>query len=203
MGMFQKSKPAPTKAPMAREKRGPAPRTPNNDAAISIIGEGMQVVGDLITEGTVRIEGRVEGKIRAGKAVVLGKGGEVRGEIETADAVIGGRLEGTITAQGRLEIEATSSIEGEVRARAAHLKLDEGASFNGQISMLEESRESGQRKPSEGSHGGKRRPRRPRPDDFHIRAEFSTIVHTTFPQSWITPPRRSLSRISSAFSTRG
>lgn len=156
MGMFQKSKPAPTKAPMAREKRGPALRTPNNDAAISIIGEGMQVVGDLITEGTVRIEGRVEGKIRAGKAVVLGKGGEVRGEIETADAVIGGRLEGTITAQGRLEIEATSSIEGEVRARAAHLKLDEGASFNGQISMLEESRESGQRKPSEGSQGAKK-----------------------------------------------
>jgi len=145
--MFQKSKPAPAKAPMAREKRGPTPRTPSNDGAISIIGEGMQVVGDLITEGTVRIEGRVEGKIRAGKAVVLGKGGEVRGEIETADAVIGGRLEGTITAQGRLEIESTSSIEGEVRARAAHLKLDEGANFNGQISMLDESRGSAQRKP--------------------------------------------------------
>jgi len=149
MGMFQKSKPAPAKAPMSKDKRAPVSRPPSGDGPISIIGEGMQVVGDLITEGTVRIEGKVEGKIRAGKAVVLGKGGEVRGEIETADAVIGGRLEGTITAQGRLEIEATSFIEGEVRARAAHLKLDEGANFNGQISMLDESRGSAQHRPSE------------------------------------------------------
>ena len=38
------------------------------DSVISIIGPGMKVVGDLTTEGTVRVEGFVEGGIQAGKA---------------------------------------------------------------------------------------------------------------------------------------
>lgn len=97
----------------------------------------MYVTGDLTTEGTVRIEGRIEGTVRAGKAVVLGKGGEVVGDIFTQDAVIGGRVHGTLTAENRLELQGTCIIEGQIRARAQHLQLDEGARFNGQIQMID------------------------------------------------------------------
>ena len=116
----------------AQRDRAPARST---DGAISIIGPGMRIVGDLITDGTVRIEGRVEGTVRAGKAVVVGKDGEVIGDISTQDAVIGGRVQGTVQAESRLELEATSVIEGEVRAPDQHFRLDEGARFNGTIQM--------------------------------------------------------------------
>lgn len=109
------------------------PRT--GEGAISIIGPGMRVVGDLITDGTVRIEGRVEGTVRAGKAVVVGKEGEIVGDITTQDAVIGGHVKGTVQAESRLELEATSVIEGEIRAPDHHFRLDEGARFNGSIQM--------------------------------------------------------------------
>lgn len=123
---------------MARERMGAALGVASADGAISIIGAGMRIVGDVVTDGTVRVEGRVEGTVRAGKAVVLGKAGEVVGDIFTQDAVIGGRVEGRVVAESRLELQSTSQISGEIRARSAHLQLDEGARFNGQIQMLEE-----------------------------------------------------------------
>ena len=73
------------------------------DTVISIIGPGMRVVGDCETEGTVRIEGRVEGSVRAGKAVVVGKEGIVDGDIFTQDAVISGTVQGRRNAQRNRE----------------------------------------------------------------------------------------------------
>ena len=99
------------------------------DAVISIIGPGMKVVGDCHTDGTVRIEGTVEGSVSAGKAVVVGKEGVVDGDVSTQDAVISGQVRGTVRAESRLELQATSRIEGEVRAR--RMQLEEGAILNG------------------------------------------------------------------------
>jgi cytoskeletal protein CcmA (bactofilin family) len=112
-------------------------RVGGGEASMSIIGPGMNIVGDLVTEGTVRIEGRIEGTVRAGKSVIIGKGGEVVGDVLTQDAVIGGTVRGTVVAESRLELQSTSEIEGQIRARSAHLMLEEGARFNGQIQMLD------------------------------------------------------------------
>lgn len=109
--------------------------TVNNETAISIVGPGMKIVGDCLTDGTVRIEGRVEGSVRAGKAVVVGKEGIVEGDIETQDAVVSGVVNGTINAESRLELQATCRIEGEVYAR--RMQLEEGAILNGRVHMGE------------------------------------------------------------------
>jgi cytoskeletal protein CcmA (bactofilin family) len=112
-------------------------RTPPQarEGVISIIGPGMRVTGDCHTEGTLRIEGTVEGTVRAGKAVVLGKDGVVDGDISTQDAVVGGRVTGSIVAESRLELQATCVVEGEIRAR--RLKLDEGGKVNGTVQVGE------------------------------------------------------------------
>ena len=123
---------------MARDRGGnEAP----SESVISIIGPGMRVVGDCETDGTIRIEGMVEGSVRAGKAVVVGKDGVVSGDIATQDAVISGTVNGTVVADSRLEIQATSLIEGDVRAR--RLQLEEGAIFNGTVHMGESTGRSG------------------------------------------------------------
>jgi cytoskeletal protein CcmA (bactofilin family) len=108
------------------------------EASLSIIGPGMTVVGDLMTEGTIRIEGHIQGTVRASKAVVIHKDGSVEGDIVTQDAVIGGRVRGTVMAESRLELQSTCDIEGQIRAPVQHLQLEEGARFNGQIQMLDE-----------------------------------------------------------------
>jgi cytoskeletal protein CcmA (bactofilin family) len=105
----------------------------------------MTIIGDLETGGTVRIEGRVEGTIRAGKSVVVGRGGEVVGDVLTQDAVISGRVSGNVVAESRLELQATSDIEGEIRSR--RVKLDEGARFNGELYIEESTKASKEGKP--------------------------------------------------------
>lgn len=103
------------------------------ESVISIIGPGMTIVGNCETDGTVRVEGTVEGSIRAGKAVVVGKQGVVTGDINTQDAVVSGRVDGTLIAASRLELQATCHIEGEVHTR--RMQLEEGAVLNGTVHM--------------------------------------------------------------------
>lgn len=100
---------------------------------VSIVGPGMKVDGNCSTEGTLRVEGRVEGEVHAGKAVVVGEDGVVVGDIRTQDAVVAGEVEGTITAESRVEIQAGSRIRGDIRSR--RVKLEEGGFVDGRITM--------------------------------------------------------------------
>lgn len=111
------------------------PERETGDGAISLVAPGMSIVGDCETDGTVRIEGKLEGSVRAGKSVVVGRSGEVVGDIFTQDAIISGRVSGNITAESRLELQSTCDIQGEIRSR--RVQLDEGARFNGQVFMEE------------------------------------------------------------------
>jgi cytoskeletal protein CcmA (bactofilin family) len=114
---------------MAKEKETNTQQVRDN--VISIIGPGMRVIGDCETDGTLRIEGTVEGTVRAGKAVVIGKDGTVKGDVITQDAIVGGRVTGAVVAESRLELQATCVVDGEIRAR--RIKLDEGGRINGTI----------------------------------------------------------------------
>ena len=120
-----------------RQSQGSPP-----DSVISIIGPGMKVVGDCTSDGTIRVEGTVEGSIRAGKAVVVGKNGFVDGDVVTQDAVVSGRVRGTLTAESRLELQTTCQIDGQVVAR--RMQLEEGAILNGTVQMGEKSRADAQ-----------------------------------------------------------
>jgi len=122
---------------MARESTGGAPP----ESVISIIGPGMKVVGDCRTDGTIRVEGTIEGSVHAGKAVVIGKQGIVRGDVLTQDAVISGRVEGKVVAESRLELQATCHIEGAIETR--RMQLEEGAVLNGTVQMGEKSAQRG------------------------------------------------------------
>jgi len=113
--------------------RSKVPTGSSPEAVISIVGPGMRIIGDCETSGTIRVEGVVEGSIRAGKAVVIGKEGTVQGDITTQDAVISGTVTGTLIVESRLELQATCKIEGELQA--TRLQLEEGAVLNGTVSM--------------------------------------------------------------------
>lgn len=117
---------------MARERQSNG--TPA-EAVISIVGPGMKIVGDCETDGTIRIEGTIEGSVHAGKAVVVGRDGFVDGDIFTQDAVISGKVSGSVVAESRLELQASCHIEGRVRAR--RMQLEEGAILNGMVEMGE------------------------------------------------------------------
>lgn len=108
-------------------------RTRDVSEVVSVVGTGMKVTGDCVTDGTLRVEGRVEGTIRAAKAVVVGEGGVVSGDIQTQDAVIAGTVQGSIAADSRVELQSTCRIEGDIRSR--RVKLEEGGQVDGRLEM--------------------------------------------------------------------
>ncbi|MDH3298206.1 MAG: polymer-forming cytoskeletal protein [Gemmatimonadota bacterium] len=100
---------------------------------VSIIGPGMKVVGDVSSDGTIRVEGRVDGSVTAAKSVVVGKEGTVKGDIATQDAIIAGTVNGSVAAESRIELQATCKVQGDIRSR--RVKLDEGGQVDGQLHM--------------------------------------------------------------------
>ncbi len=100
---------------------------------ISIIVLGMTVVGNCKCEGSIRIEGRVEGSVESGKSIVIGKDAVVTGDITAEDAVIFGRTEGRLVRASRVELHASSDVNGEIETR--RLVIEEGATVNAAVKM--------------------------------------------------------------------
>ena len=100
---------------------------------VSIVGPGMKIVGDCSSDGTIRVEGHVEGSVKAAKSVVVGQQGTVLGDVATQDAIIAGRVEGSIRAESRVELQSSCQVKGNIESR--RIKLDEGGRVDGQLKM--------------------------------------------------------------------
>ena len=114
-----------------RNRTDGAPRDVGD--VVSIVGPGMKVVGDCSSDGTIRIEGQVEGSVKAAKSVVIGKEGVVLGDVVTQDAIVAGRVNGSVSAESRVELQTTCRVQGDIRSR--RIKLDEGGQVDGQLHM--------------------------------------------------------------------
>ncbi len=110
----------------ARAPRSPAP-------GYSIIDQRMSIRGEIETDGTVRVEGKIEGTLhRAGTMIVTSHGGVV-GDVEAGDVTVAGIVHGNVHATGRLEIEPGAEVHGSIRAQS--MQLHEGATIHGQVSV--------------------------------------------------------------------
>ena len=97
----------------ARDEQGNELRRRRTDQIpFSIIASDMTVIGDLETEGVVRVEGRVKGTVRVGAQVLVAVGAVIEGDLHTQEAVVAGQVSGTIVARERVELQATAVVSG-------------------------------------------------------------------------------------------
>lgn len=118
---------------MGRDRDG---STQGSAEAISIVGPGMTFVGNCETEGTIRVEGRLDGSIRAGRTVVIGPDGIVTGDVRARDATVAGTIKGTLIAESKIDLQETCRLDGEVYART--VRVGEGAVVNAAVHMGED-----------------------------------------------------------------
>lgn len=97
----------------------------------SVLARGVQVHGTVHTEGVVRIEGVVDGDVRAGGQVLVAPGGFIEGDVVTRHAVIGGRVQGQILAETLVEIRSGGEVCGNIVA--PRIAVEEGGSVNGML----------------------------------------------------------------------
>ncbi len=127
MSLFNSSAPA-------RDEQGNELRRRRSDQMpFSIVAKDMTIVGDLETEGVVRIEGEVRGTVRAGSQVLLGQGARIEGDLHTREAVIGGDVVGSIHATERVELQATASVTGNIMT--PRIAVLEGGRVSGEVQI--------------------------------------------------------------------
>ena len=120
------TKPTTEKVPMRNDSTLP-------EAGLSVIAAGMKIVGDIESTGVVKIEGIVEGAVRVARQLLLGRQGTVHGDIRAHEVVIGGTVVGTIVADERVEIQGTSTVQGDIHTKS--IVVLEGGVINGTVRM--------------------------------------------------------------------
>jgi cytoskeletal protein CcmA (bactofilin family) len=104
-----------------------------SEGRISIIAAGVKISGDIESDGIVKVEGLVVGNVRADKQVLVAKGGMIEGDIETAEAIVGGEVRGQVQARQRVEVQAGGSVQGDITT--PRIVVQEGGEVNGHLRM--------------------------------------------------------------------
>jgi cytoskeletal protein CcmA (bactofilin family) len=107
----------------------------NPDEIIAFLGKGTEFKGVISYEGTVRIDGRVEGEIITKGTLVVGETAVIHAEISAGTVVCGGRITGNIKASGKVQLLAPTVLIGSVKTPL--LIIEEGVRFNGSCEMGE------------------------------------------------------------------
>src|SRR5581483_7115933 len=64
----------------------------------SVVDEQLVIHGEIHTQGTIRIDGRLEGQLHRADTLIVGANGSVSGDIEAREVVVAGIIEGNIVA---------------------------------------------------------------------------------------------------------
>lgn len=97
------------------------------------IVEGTKIVGDLITDSNLRIDGEIVGNVVSRSKVVIGENGVVHGDISCVEADIEGNIEGKLEVEELLVLREKSRVIGDILTSKLH--IEEGAVFVGTCKM--------------------------------------------------------------------
>ncbi|MGI8619731.1 MAG: bactofilin family protein [Gemmatimonadaceae bacterium] len=108
-------------------------RAPRRPPGLSVIDDRLTIRGEIDTDGTIRVDGRIEGGLHRAGMLIVGAGGGVVGDVEAGDVIVAGTIHGNVHATGRVEIEPGAAVHGEIRANK--MLLREGAILHGQVAI--------------------------------------------------------------------
>jgi len=105
----------------------------DDDQIKAYMGEDTVFNGSLNFDGTVRIDGKFEGKVITEDTLIIGESGHLMAEINAGTVICMGRVEGTIVASKKVEIHSTSKVLGNIKSPAIDIEL--GGILDGNCDM--------------------------------------------------------------------
>jgi len=104
-----------------------------NHSGRSLIGETLQIEGDLRSSGSVDVSGLINGNVFVSEMTIT-ETGSLRGTLEATSVEINGHVEGKITADVII-IGKNAVIKGDIFFKNT-LKTEEGADIDGYIKRV-------------------------------------------------------------------
>ncbi|MDE0332193.1 MAG: polymer-forming cytoskeletal protein [Nitrospinae bacterium] len=99
----------------------------------AFLGEGTEFKGVISFEGTVRVDGVLEGEVITDDTFIIGNAANVKAEIKAGIVIVMGRMEGKIEAKEKCEVRVGSHVSGEIFTPSIY--IEEGAVFEGTCHM--------------------------------------------------------------------
>ncbi len=100
---------------------------------VTIVGQGAKLEGNVVSAGSLRVDGQVKGQINADGDVMLSPQSQVEADIRAQNVAVAGRFKGTIMVKGRAEITRGGRVDGDITSKT--LVVEDGAVFQGQSIM--------------------------------------------------------------------
>ena len=100
---------------------------------MSVFGPTLRFKGELKAQEDIKIEGRIEGSIHHQQKVVVGNKGEVVATVVAQSIDVDGKVQGDITARKSIKVSQSAVVRGNLRAPS--VSINEGANFNGGVTM--------------------------------------------------------------------
>lgn len=107
--------------------------SPKSGAALkeSYISPDLVIEGKIEGSGHVRIAGRFKGDVHVQGNVTIENGAQVTGEVKADMIVLGGELNGNVSAISRVELQSTGVLNGDLTAGS--LVVSAGSRMRGQV----------------------------------------------------------------------
>lgn len=99
----------------------------------TLIGKGIRVQGEITGKAPIEVYGTVEGTAGTEGTFRVREGGIVEGEVAAKEVVVDGKVNGHISAEQRVALNAQSEVHGEIKTKA--VVIAEGAFFEGSVKM--------------------------------------------------------------------
>jgi len=100
----------------------------------TIIGENTTIKGDLETDSSVKVIGRVDGNIKAAGDVIVLINASISGSVWAENLIIAGTINGDVHVKNNLHLESTARLIGDMEVHS--FITDEGAVFEGNCKMI-------------------------------------------------------------------
>lgn len=108
--------------------------TPQNSGTLyNALTSGSKIIGTVITDSDMRVDGTIEGDVKCSGKLVIGEQGVIKGTAECQNAEIMGQLEGKVDVKYALALRSTSRLKGEIITGT--LMVEPNAIFNGSCQM--------------------------------------------------------------------
>ena len=111
-----------------------------NDIPETIVAAGMRIDGELKSNGNIRIDGTVAGKVQTTQDMMLGQTAQIDADLIANNALIAGTVKGNVTVKGTLTLTESGKILGNIVC--ARLSIQDGGVFNGNCIMREVKQEA-------------------------------------------------------------
>lgn len=99
----------------------------------SVISADVNILGNIISDGVLDIDGRVDGNIKCRSATIR-RNGRIMGDIVAESVQVFGEVVGTIKAQ-EVSLFATCRVEGVIMHES--LTIEDGAFVDGQFKRMD------------------------------------------------------------------